>query len=796
MPSKKITMRASMTNQTSHFGIMGGIYNRKISGISSQNRVSSRLVIPSSASAGLNYMKMHNILSKNPAFSGGVGRTKNTQCNCVNNTITNKITNEIATEITTISNEAALIAFLKNAAENPSTKKTGVIDKSFSTSSMSHNEITIFETFDLIKNFSNTSLIINEYVELTVYVNDNPSYTLAKFIHDWTIYGSLTIKSQKNYASSNMVKSLSNDRVIGTFSSSPGVPDWIPIIKNYGNINIDMKDFKHDATGISDNQYSFTVIYNATIYNYNSININNLSSENITLSIINKESAQVFGIDNLYTTIYNGKKTVQSLPKINISNIATTSNIREASAIRCTKLIGEDDRAIGNIELHNINGMQPIHLYSTPALMVLEMIRINSITIKDCSFNIHNQEIHENSKLGTKTIPPLSACTKQYSIINDIYIENVISNTKVSNILEWDIQGASNLAGVVSLAIDDSCYYNINNLTITKCSGGVITGFGQQTNIDNINITSLDSSCTAIYYETLLPYEILNIKTSLSIDNINNSSVGIYSKQAINVGSANITNISGKSIGLVSMARTIKDAAPPIITVKNNLDINNINDGIGINSPFNTTVLGNTTISTILNNGIGIDKTDSLIGQYSLNTKVLKIDNVKNNSYGIKNIHNLVTSSIIINDITSDSVGLYISRIPTEPTKDFTITSDDKLQVNFSNAFAALSRIDDQSNTTAVNINAENIDFTVTSNSTILNELPVFPYITSINIAAKDTVKYKLENLAYSKLNCIGVPSNQLNSCTISCVNNSCNWLTNDTSSFSINMNGKKISSL
>jgi len=31
MPSKKVTMKASMTNQTSHFGIMGGLINRKIS---------------------------------------------------------------------------------------------------------------------------------------------------------------------------------------------------------------------------------------------------------------------------------------------------------------------------------------------------------------------------------------------------------------------------------------------------------------------------------------------------------------------------------------------------------------------------------------------------------------------------------------------------------------------------------------------------------------------------------------------------------------------------------------------
>jgi hypothetical protein len=70
-------MRASMSNQTSHFGIMGGLYNRKISGRSSTNRVTSRLKIPAGADAGLRYMKMHNLLSRNPLGSGGVGRMFN-----------------------------------------------------------------------------------------------------------------------------------------------------------------------------------------------------------------------------------------------------------------------------------------------------------------------------------------------------------------------------------------------------------------------------------------------------------------------------------------------------------------------------------------------------------------------------------------------------------------------------------------------------------------------------------------------------------------------------------------------
>jgi hypothetical protein len=74
MPSHKVSMRASMSNQTTHFGIMGGLYNRKISGRSSMNRVTSRLEIPASAKEGYQYMKMHNLLSKNPLGSGGVGR--------------------------------------------------------------------------------------------------------------------------------------------------------------------------------------------------------------------------------------------------------------------------------------------------------------------------------------------------------------------------------------------------------------------------------------------------------------------------------------------------------------------------------------------------------------------------------------------------------------------------------------------------------------------------------------------------------------------------------------------------
>ena len=56
---------------------MGGLYNRKISGRSSTNRATARLKIPTGADAGLRYMKLHNLLSRNPLGSGGVGRMFN-----------------------------------------------------------------------------------------------------------------------------------------------------------------------------------------------------------------------------------------------------------------------------------------------------------------------------------------------------------------------------------------------------------------------------------------------------------------------------------------------------------------------------------------------------------------------------------------------------------------------------------------------------------------------------------------------------------------------------------------------
>ena len=82
MPSRKVSMRASMANQTSHLGIMGGLAKGRTSGASG-NRATNKLVIPRGAAKGLAYMQMHGILSRNPQGSGGVGKVvKSKPCNC------------------------------------------------------------------------------------------------------------------------------------------------------------------------------------------------------------------------------------------------------------------------------------------------------------------------------------------------------------------------------------------------------------------------------------------------------------------------------------------------------------------------------------------------------------------------------------------------------------------------------------------------------------------------------------------------------------------------------------------
>jgi hypothetical protein len=82
MPSKKVSMKASLVNRTSILGIMGGLAKGRTSGASG-NRATNKLVIPRGAAAGLAYMRAHGILSRNPLGSGGVGRmNKVKSCNC------------------------------------------------------------------------------------------------------------------------------------------------------------------------------------------------------------------------------------------------------------------------------------------------------------------------------------------------------------------------------------------------------------------------------------------------------------------------------------------------------------------------------------------------------------------------------------------------------------------------------------------------------------------------------------------------------------------------------------------
>ena len=82
MPSKKVSMKASLVNRTSILGIIGGLAKGRTSGASG-NRATNKLVIPRGAAAGLAYMRAHGILSRNPLGSGGVGRmNKVKSCNC------------------------------------------------------------------------------------------------------------------------------------------------------------------------------------------------------------------------------------------------------------------------------------------------------------------------------------------------------------------------------------------------------------------------------------------------------------------------------------------------------------------------------------------------------------------------------------------------------------------------------------------------------------------------------------------------------------------------------------------
>ena len=81
MPSWKVANRSSLTNNIKSFGVMGGLSNSRVS--TNTKRATNTLRIPKTAAAGLAYMKMNNLLSKNPLGSGGVGKVvKRKPCNC------------------------------------------------------------------------------------------------------------------------------------------------------------------------------------------------------------------------------------------------------------------------------------------------------------------------------------------------------------------------------------------------------------------------------------------------------------------------------------------------------------------------------------------------------------------------------------------------------------------------------------------------------------------------------------------------------------------------------------------
>ena len=70
----KARYNASRTNQTSHYGIMGGLAPMGGTQQFLMRSSTRRLVIPPGAIEGKAYMEEHDILSKNPAGSAMIGR--------------------------------------------------------------------------------------------------------------------------------------------------------------------------------------------------------------------------------------------------------------------------------------------------------------------------------------------------------------------------------------------------------------------------------------------------------------------------------------------------------------------------------------------------------------------------------------------------------------------------------------------------------------------------------------------------------------------------------------------------
>lgn len=86
--SKRARLAASMSNQTSHFGIMAGTVSMTGKTWAVRNAIINKgnycnciggQQIPPGPVAGLAFLTSKNALSRNPQCSGGVGRQSNTR---------------------------------------------------------------------------------------------------------------------------------------------------------------------------------------------------------------------------------------------------------------------------------------------------------------------------------------------------------------------------------------------------------------------------------------------------------------------------------------------------------------------------------------------------------------------------------------------------------------------------------------------------------------------------------------------------------------------------------------------
>jgi hypothetical protein len=78
--SKAARHQSSMVSQTTHYGEMGGLAPTTNIPVGVKlyrlRRARNKQTIPTAPISGLEFMKLHDMLSKNPAGSGGIGHTK------------------------------------------------------------------------------------------------------------------------------------------------------------------------------------------------------------------------------------------------------------------------------------------------------------------------------------------------------------------------------------------------------------------------------------------------------------------------------------------------------------------------------------------------------------------------------------------------------------------------------------------------------------------------------------------------------------------------------------------------